>query len=528
MANVMDSTKEMLDFWATTQNKIVENWVGSTRQLQEAAKEGNVMEQATDMYKNWYDNQKNIISEAVEKSKTISSETMPEQVTQLMEQQSSLSKKWIGTMSEMADRQMKMAQMTNTNGQGAMNIQENTTKVQEMMTGSYKTWLDSTTEMMNESKKMMSSNPAFKAMQPMQEAFENMTKGAKSYFDAYEMWKPFMQMTNNKNFDVQEYFKMMDMNKLQEMTKGMFAQNPSQFGFANFGQMSEQMNKMVEQYRTTMTNNPMFAPYTEMIEKFSSMMPKTEMTSFDMSKMMGMMNMGNMDMSKMMGMMNMENMDMSKMMGMMNMGNMDMSNPQFGKEIYERMEKMYAPFYKLMPPSKEKESIKLFSHMQTILFDYQTKMADMNAIIGKTVKSSSEEFMTKMFESAKDGKADSYNEFYMNWLNHLEGNMTEIFKGDEFSKLQGEVLALQLDLKTNFSKGMEQVLSPYPVALNSEIDELAKQVHALKARIRELENNAEATSTAKKSETETKAEAKPAVAKATPAKTATTKKATSK
>lgn len=495
----MDSTKEMLDFWATTQNKIVENWVGSTRQLQEAAKEGKIMEQATDMYKNWYDNQKSIISEAVEKGKEISSETLPEQVTQLMEQQSSLSKKWMDTMSEMADRQMQMVQMTNTNGQNVMNIQENATKVQEMMTSSYKTWLESTTEMMNESKKMMTSNPAFKAMQPMQEAFENMTKGAKTYFDAYEMWKPFVQMTNNKNFDVKEYFKMMNMDKLQEMTKGMFAQNPSQFGFANFGQMSEQMNKMVEQYRTSMTNNPMFAPYTEMIEKFSSMMPKMDMTNFDMSK----------------------------MMDMMKMENLNFSNPQFGKEIYERMEKLYAPFYKLMPPSKEKESIKLLSHMQTILFDYQTKMADMNAIIGKTVKSSSEEFMTKMFEAAKDGKVNTYNEFYMNWLNHLEENMIAIFKGDEFSKLQGEVLALQLDLKTNFNKGMEQVLSPYPVVLNSEIDELAKQVHALKARIRELENNAEATSTAKKSET--KAEAKPAVEeKATPAKTTTTKKATSK
>ena len=476
MANVMDSTKEMLDFWATTQNKIVENWVGSTRQLQEAAKEGKIMEQATDMYKNWYDNQKSIISEAVEKGKEISSETMPEQVTQLMEQQSSLSKKWMDTMSEMADRQMKMVQMTNTNGQNVMNIQENATKVQEMVTSSYKTWLESTTEVMNESKKMMTSNPAFKAMQPMQEAFENMTKGAKTYFDAYEMWKPFVQMTNNKNFDVNQYFKMMNMDKLQEMTKGMFAQNPSQFGFANFGQMSEQMNKMVEQYRTSMTNNPMFAPYTEMIEKFSSMMPKMDMANFDMSKMMGMMKM--------------ENMDMSKIMGMMNMENLNMSNPQFGKEIYERMEKLYAPFYKLMPPSKEKESIKLLSHMQTILFDYQTKMADMNAIIGKTVKNSSEEFMTKMFESAKDGKINTYNEFYMNWLNHLEGNMVDIFKGDEFSKLQGEVLALQLDLKTNFNKGMEQILSPYPVVLNSEIDELAKQVHALKARIRELENNA--------------------------------------
>lgn len=502
MANVMDSTKEMLDFWATTQNKIVENWVGSTRQLQEAAKEGKVMEQATDMYKNWYDNQKSIISEAVEKGKTISSEKMPEQVTQLMEQQSTLSKKWMDTMSEMADRQLKMAQMTNQNGKNVLDMSENATKMQEMMTSSYKTWLDSTTEMMNESKKMMTSNPAFKAMQPMQEAFENMTKGAKTYFDAYEMWKPFVQMTENKNFDVQEYFKMMNMDKLQEMAKGMFAQNPSQFGFANFSQMSEQMNKMVEQYRNTMTNNPMFAPYKEMIEKFSSMMP-TDMKNFDMSKMM-------------------EN---------MNMQDMNMMNPQFGKEIYERMEKMYAPFYKLMPPSKEKESIKLFSHMQTILFDYQTKMADMNAIIGKTVKESSEEFMTKMFEAAKDGNVNTYNEFYMNWLNHLEGNMIDIFKGDEFSKLQGEVLALQLDLKTNFNKGMEQVLSPYPVVLNSEIDELAKQVHALKARIRELENNAEATSTAKKSETktETKAEAKPAAAaKATTAKTTTTKKATSK
>ncbi|WP_338770094.1 poly(R)-hydroxyalkanoic acid synthase subunit PhaE [Bernardetia sp. ABR2-2B] len=488
MANVMDSTKEMLDFWATTQNKIVENWVGSTRQLQEAAKEGKVMEQATDMYKNWYDNQKSIISEAVEKGKTISSDTMPEQVTQLMEQQSSLSKKWMDTMSEMADRQMQMVQMTNTNGQNPMNIQENATKVQEMMTSSYKTWLDSTTQMMNESKKMMTSNPAFKAMQPMQEAFENMTKGAKTYFDAYEMWKPFMQMTENKNFDVQQYFKMMNMDKLQEMAKGMFAQNPSQFGFANFSQMSEQMNKMVEQYRNTMTNNPMFAPYKEMIEKFSSMMP-TDMKNFDMSKMM-------------------EN---------MNMQDMNMMNPQFGKEIYERMEKMYAPFYKLMPPSKEKESIKLFSQMQTILFDYQTKMADMNAIIGKTVKDSSEEFMTKMFEAAKDGNVNTYNEFYMNWLNHLEGNMIDIFKGDEFSKLQGEVLALQLDLKTSFNKGMEQVLSPYPVVLNSEIDELAKQVHALKARIRELENNAEATSSAKAPASKTAA-----------TKTTTTRKKTTK
>ncbi len=460
MANVMDSTKEMLDFWATTQNKIVENWVGSTRQLQEAAKEGKVMEQATDMYKNWYDNQKSIISEAVEKSKSISSEAMPEQVTQLMEQQSSLSKKWMDTMSEMANRQMEMVKMTNEGGKNAINMQENTIKMQEMMTSSYKTWLDSTTQMMNESKKMMTSNPAFKAMQPMQEAFENMTKGAKTYFDAYEMWKPFMQMTNNKNFDVQAYFKMMNMDKLQEMAKGMFSQNPSQFGFANFGQMSEQMNKMVSQYRDTMTNNPMFAPYKEMIEKFSSMMP-TDMKNFDMSK----------------------------MMGMMNISTMNTSSPQFGKEIYERMQKMYAPFYKLMPPSKEKESMKLFSHMQSILFDYQAKMSDMNAIIGKTVTDSSKEFMTKMFESAKDGNVKTYNEFYMNWLNHLEENMIEIFKGDEFSKLQGEVLGLQLDLKTNFNKGMEQMLSPYPVVLNSEIDELAKQVHALKARIRELENN---------------------------------------
>ena len=462
MANVMDSTKEMLDFWATTQNKIVENWVGSTRQLQEAAKEGKVMEQATDMYKNWYDNQKSIISEAVEKSKTISSDAMPEQMTQLMEQQTSLSKKWMDTMSEMADHQMQTAKMTNEGGKNALNMQENAIKVQEMMTGSYKTWLDSTTQMMNESKKMMTSNPVFKAMQPMQEAFENMTKGAKTYFDAYEMWKPFMQMTNNNNFDVNQYFKIMNMDKLQEMAKGMFAQNPSQFGFANFGQMSEQMNKMVSQYRDTMTNNPMFAPYKDMITKFSYMMPAMDMANFDMSK----------------------------MMGMMNMGNMNTSNPQFGKEIYERMQKLYAPFYKLMPPSKEKESIKLFSQMQAVLFDYQTKMADMNAIIGKTVKSSSEEFMTKMFESAQNGNINTYNEFYMNWLNHLEENMIDIFKGDEFSKLQGEILALQLDLKTNFNKGMEQMLSPYPVVLNSEIDELAKQVHALKARIRELENNA--------------------------------------
>jgi outer membrane murein-binding lipoprotein Lpp len=159
------------------------------------------------------------------------------------------------------------------------------------------------------------------------------------------------------------------------------------------------------------------------------------------------------------------------------------------EEMMGKLQKMYAPFYKIIPPSREKEMAQIVVDMQSDLMKYQTKVAEMNYMIGNSVRQASEKLMRDLFERAKEGEmvVKSYNEFFLTWLNVLEEQMIELFKSDEFSKIQGEVLSLQLDLKTAVNKGVEYLLSPYPVVMHSQIDDLTKQVHALKSKIRALE-----------------------------------------
>jgi hypothetical protein len=104
--------------------------------------------------------------------------------------------------------------------------------------------------------------------------------------------------------------------------------------------------------------------------------------------------------------------------------------------------------------------------------------------------------------------------------------MIELFQTDEFSRLQGDVIGLQMDMKLGMNKAFEHVMTPYPVAKSSEVDALIKQVHDLKTKVRKMERELSAdkeaankTATAQKTTT---------ARKTTTRKTATTAKAEDK
>ncbi|MCC5945668.1 MAG: hypothetical protein JJT94_12095 [Bernardetiaceae bacterium] len=464
MANkVMDSSKEMLELWSDTQQKLVQNWVDTSKKFQTYVQEGKSLEHSLDSYKEWFDSQRSILNEAFEKGVAQApTDAMPEQVRTWLEKQREFTKNSIDMMNELMQKQMD----------APADFQKMSTNPQE----AYKFWADYFKKWYAQTMEMMGGMKEYLPSSGMSEMYENMVNSSKSYFNMYEMWENYNKMVKNGNFDANSYFKMFDMQKYSSMMNDM-TKNIMPFKFHD---VSEQANTFIETYRNMLMGSANQMPYKEIWAKYLDMVP-----------------------------------NMSNMMNMMPQGGSMPQMSEFQEQMVSRMQKLYAPFYKMVPPSKEKEMGQMLVDMQTDLLKYQTKMYEMNMLIGQAAKEANEVLMKDLFEAAKNGEQPKmYNEYFTQWLDTLESHMVELFKSDDFSKVQGEVLALQLDLKTAVNKGIENALSPYPIVLNSEVDQLTKQIHDLKAKVRNLEKEG------------AKEEPKKAAAPATAKKTATTAKKT--
>lgn len=428
MTNIMDTTRELMNTWVDTQNKMVSNWKEAVEKMQGLPKDASMLKGSMEIYKNWYEAQRELLSKSMEKSANIAipADMMPAQMKEMLEKQRNYTQAWVNAMNQMAQEQMDTMLAVADNPQAAT----------EKWIAYYKNWFSKVTDLMGDMKMGLPGDSA-------KEAFENMTSAYKSYFNAYELWQPFVKMMSDKNYDWRSYFKAVDFEKFQKQSQEMFAM----ISPAKFHQMSEQVSKFIEDYRKALLDSPMVAPYRDILAKYTELFPM-----------------------------------MSGLQNSMKFGAMQ-------EEMMGKLQKMYAPFYKIIPPSREKEMAQIVVDMQSDLMKYQTKVAEMNYMIGNSVRQASEKLMRDLFERAKEGEmvVKSYNEFFLTWLNVLEEQMIELFKSDEFSKIQGEVLSLQLDLKTAVNKGVEYLLSPYPVVMHSQIDDLTKQVHALKSKIRALE-----------------------------------------
>jgi BMFP domain-containing protein YqiC len=70
--------------------------------------------------------------------------------------------------------------------------------------------------------------------------------------------------------------------------------------------------------------------------------------------------------------------------------------------------------------------------------------------------------------------------------------MIELFAGNAFSKIQGDLLQIGLQIKTDLDKQMEHYLAPLPVVPRSEVDEMNATIKELKDRVQRLEKALEA------------------------------------
>jgi septal ring factor EnvC (AmiA/AmiB activator) len=86
-----------------------------------------------------------------------------------------------------------------------------------------------------------------------------------------------------------------------------------------------------------------------------------------------------------------------------------------------------------------------------------------------------------------------FSEFVQLWTKTNEAAFLEFFRTPEYSELQGVVLDTAVDCRQQFRQLTEKALADLPVALSSELDDLAKKNYDLNKTVRALKKKSDET-----------------------------------
>ena len=421
----MESTKEMFELWVDAQNKLVENWVQTTKKFQGAAANGEVLTKGVEFYKEWAEAQKNIIGGSIDNAVEKANGNMPAMMQEVMKQQKEFTDKWVAMMTTAMKQPAGLTPDT---------FLKDTKALYDQWVHYYTDWAGK----MQDMTKLSGDSPAKVA----QETFNNFISTSKSYLSMLELWKPFYNMVSTGKVDYNDYMKQLGFDKFEGMSKEMFNFVSPEAHKKFFEQASNMLNSWRDALREQ--TKPL-AGFYEQFNKMATPNAFVNMQEFGLFA--------------------------------------DMQN-----KMYEQLEQMTAPFAKLIPQSKAKEVAEKIVTISKDLNDYQAKYTEMQYLLATTTQKAVEQTAKELFEKAKEGKqVQTYNEFFTHTVNILEEKMLELFNSTQFSKLQGELLNIGMDIKANLEKNIEYALAPYPVVTRSEVDELTKQIHDLKAKVRTLE-----------------------------------------
>ena len=161
---------------------------------------------------------------------------------------------------------------------------------------------------------------------------------------------------------------------------------------------------------------------------------------------------------------------------------------QFMQNMFKSLNNNFAPFLKVMTPGKEKEQLELNILIMDKLNEYMTKSTALQMHIYSTGTVAMQQVSDLMMADLQEGKeVKTFQEWHQKWSSLMEESYINLFNSDEYSKLQGELLSLDLDIKASYEKMIEMVMEPYPFILRKQMDEVYLTNYELRKRVRNLE-----------------------------------------
>jgi len=137
---------------------------------------------------------------------------------------------------------------------------------------------------------------------------------------------------------------------------------------------------------------------------------------------------------------------------------------------------------------KDREKVELMMRGLDDLAVFLAGNTEFQHMIYATAVKSMDKVLEAITDKIKKGEEiKAFDEFFDLWIDVNEREFYELFRTEEFSKMQGRLLESSLRVRKNFHKLMELYLFDFPVALRSEMDDLYKTVYDLKKKVRNLE-----------------------------------------
>jgi polyhydroxyalkanoate synthesis regulator phasin len=273
----------------------------------------------------------------------------------------------------------------------------------------------------------------------VQDAYKNMINTGEGFTKFAEMWMPMIKSMQEKNFNMDEYKKMMNPETYKEFMDKFFGFMPES--------SREFVNKLTASYNDTMkqAGDAGMKGYNQMRE----MMQK---------------NMGN--------------------NGSQIFGNIQSTYGNWQKQMNEA----FAPFTKMMTPNQQTKAMQDWNGISDRIMAYNLKNAELQYMVytqGAKVMDKLAENMAKKMQEGKE--VSSIVDLYQEWMNISDKVYVSLFESTEYSELMAEVGAMQMKLKKDIELQTEKMLKDIPVATRSELDEVYKTIYDLKKQVRQLE-----------------------------------------
>lgn len=442
------------DAWLETQKQLMNNWTDSNRKLQEAVKSGSAVKDGMSIYQEWLSKQAEITKSATEQAgKTFQSQLANgAEAFQNGKSAANLSdiyNNWMSAQKDLTEKAFNnfktFTQPFTQNNAFANDSMNQFQNFQQQWWNNFQNWSGQSQQSAQQwFAPFQSWNKGF-TDDTVKDAWNNMTNMSNAYVKFYEMWSPMYKNMLNNSFNA-------------EWMKSSFN---------------------TEAFRDLMDRTIAFAAPAQTKEFFQQFQNWMEVTN-NYNRHLYQQFVGNVP----------EN--LKNLTPFLLFGN-DANNT--ANNVFAAYQRSVSPLMRLFYPGKESEMNELQAGIMDKLSVYGQKLAELQQQMYVTGAKTWEAFL---FENAdqlkKGGDLSNMQQVFQAWVAKNEEAFINLFRSDAYSKTQGELLDLSLEIKQRSEKIGEMVLQPLPVVLRSEADELYTTIYELRKRVHALEKQLGETS----------------------------------
>lgn len=163
---------------------------------------------------------------------------------------------------------------------------------------------------------------------------------------------------------------------------------------------------------------------------------------------------------------------------------------QTATDITNHLREQVMPFHNIMAQGRQTEIVKLLRDIQFSYITFLLKSTELQSKVYEAGQFALPDTLKTYQETGKKGESlpVDFQKFFNDYINNLEDSMIEVLSSDEYSALQNDVARMGTKINALSQQVMELMLVELPFLTKSDGDDIAKENHALRTKMRKMES----------------------------------------